>query len=71
MSMDYVNFSIFYNVTKTSNCFQIKARIHRNFVSHPRNGWKLIDDFQIYNRALSAEEVLWNAGVTTPIDKPF
>ena len=31
----------------------------------------LIDDFQIYNRALSAEEVLWNAGVTTPIDKPF
>jgi hypothetical protein len=31
----------------------------------------LIDDFQIYNRALSAEEVLWNAGVKTPIDKPF
>jgi hypothetical protein len=31
----------------------------------------LMDDFQIYNRALSAEEVLWNAGVTSPIDKPF
>ena len=31
----------------------------------------LIDEFQIYDRALSAEEVLWNAGVTTPIDKPF
>ncbi|MCF7972778.1 MAG: discoidin domain-containing protein [Phycisphaerae bacterium] len=31
----------------------------------------LIDDFMIYNRALSAEEILWMAGVTTPIDKPF
>ncbi|MCP4452527.1 MAG: LamG domain-containing protein, partial [Planctomycetes bacterium] len=31
----------------------------------------LMDEFQVYNRALSAEEVLWNAGVTTPIDKPF
>jgi hypothetical protein len=31
----------------------------------------LIDDFKIHNRALSAGEVLWQAGVTTPIDKPF
>jgi hypothetical protein len=31
----------------------------------------LMDDFKIYNRALSAEEILWMAGVTTPIDKPF
>jgi hypothetical protein len=31
----------------------------------------MIDDFKIYNRALSAEEALWEAGVTTPIDKPF
>jgi len=30
-----------------------------------------IDDFKIHNRALSAEEILWQAGVTTPIDKPF
>jgi hypothetical protein len=33
--------------------------------------WGLMDDFKIYNRALSAEEILWMAGVTTPIDKPF
>ncbi|MCF7972779.1 MAG: discoidin domain-containing protein [Phycisphaerae bacterium] len=38
-------------------------------VASPYTG--LIDDFQIYNRALSAEEILWLAGVTTPIDKPF
>ncbi len=31
----------------------------------------LMDDFQIHNRALSSEEILWMAGVTTPIDKPF
>ena len=31
----------------------------------------LIDDFKIHDRALSAEEILWEAGVTTPIDKPF
>ena len=33
--------------------------------------WGLIDEFQLHNRALSAEEILWMAGVTTPIDKPF
>ena len=31
----------------------------------------LIDDFKIHDRALSAEEILWEAGVTTPVDKPF
>jgi len=31
----------------------------------------MIDDFKIYNRALSSEEVLSLAGVTSPIDKPF
>ncbi|MCF7975243.1 MAG: discoidin domain-containing protein [Phycisphaerae bacterium] len=31
----------------------------------------LMDDFQMYDRALSPEEILWLAGVTTPIDKPF
>ncbi|NQV33120.1 MAG: LamG domain-containing protein, partial [Phycisphaeraceae bacterium] len=30
-----------------------------------------VDDAAIYDRVLSAEEVLWMAGVTTPIDKPF
>ena len=30
-----------------------------------------VDDAAIYNRALSAEEILWIAGRTTPIDKPF
>jgi hypothetical protein len=30
-----------------------------------------MDDVRIYTRALSAEEVLWIAGTTTPIDKPF
>jgi len=37
--------------------------------SDPYKG--MIDDFKIYNRALSAEEILWQAGTTTPIDKPF
>ena len=30
-----------------------------------------VDDAAIYDRVLSAEEILWMAGVTTPIDKPF
>ena len=40
-----------------------------NAADSPYKG--LIDDFQLHNRALSAEEILWMAGVTTPIDKPF
>jgi hypothetical protein len=31
----------------------------------------LIDDFKLYDKALSDEEILWLAGVRTPIDKPF
>ncbi len=31
----------------------------------------LIDEFQLYDRALSAGEILWLAGGTVPIDKPF
>jgi len=31
----------------------------------------LIDEFQLFNRALSPEEALWLAGVTSPIHKPF
>jgi hypothetical protein len=31
----------------------------------------LMDEFQLYNRALSAEEALWLAGGTSPIHKPF
>ncbi len=31
----------------------------------------LIDEVVIYDRALSAGEALWLAGVTTPMDKPF
>jgi hypothetical protein len=31
----------------------------------------LIDDVRIYNRALSAAEVLWLAGQTTPVAQPF
>ena len=30
-----------------------------------------VDEVSIYNRALSAEELLWMAGRTTPIQKPF
>ncbi len=30
-----------------------------------------IDDVRIYNRALSAAEVLWLSGKTTPVDKPL
>ena len=30
-----------------------------------------IDEVVIYNRALSAEEILWMAGRTNPIEKPF
>ncbi|MCF7973606.1 MAG: discoidin domain-containing protein [Phycisphaerae bacterium] len=30
-----------------------------------------VDDAVIFNRALSAEEILWLAGITQPIDKPF
>ena len=30
-----------------------------------------IDEVRVYNRALSAGEALWLAGVTDPIDKPF
>ena len=30
-----------------------------------------VDDAVIYDRALSAEEILWIAGRTSPVDKPF
>ncbi len=30
-----------------------------------------IDEFQLYDKALSAGEILWLAGSTVPIDKPF
>ncbi|MCF7973792.1 MAG: discoidin domain-containing protein [Phycisphaerae bacterium] len=42
-----------------------------------RYGWPdayfygLIDEVRVYNRALSAGEALWLAGITNPIDKPF
>ena len=31
----------------------------------------LIDDVRLYNRALSQGEILWLAGNTTPVAKPF
>jgi hypothetical protein len=31
----------------------------------------LIDEVQVYNRALALEEVLWLSGQTTPVAKPF
>jgi len=31
----------------------------------------LIDDVRVYNRALSQAEILWLAGATTPVAKPF
>ncbi|MCU0918672.1 MAG: LamG domain-containing protein, partial [Planctomycetes bacterium] len=31
----------------------------------------LIDDVRVYNKALSQEEVLWLAGNTAPVAKPF
>jgi hypothetical protein len=31
----------------------------------------LVDDFQLYNEALSQEEILWIAGRTSPVAKPF
>ncbi|MCF7974970.1 MAG: discoidin domain-containing protein [Phycisphaerae bacterium] len=30
-----------------------------------------MDEFQLYNRELSQDEILWLAGITNPIDKPF
>ncbi|MCF7973123.1 MAG: discoidin domain-containing protein [Phycisphaerae bacterium] len=30
-----------------------------------------MDEFQLYNRELTQEEILWLAGVTSPMDKPF
>jgi hypothetical protein len=30
-----------------------------------------MDDVEVYNRALSPEEILWLAGQTTPAAKPF
>ncbi|MCF7976218.1 MAG: LamG domain-containing protein, partial [Phycisphaerae bacterium] len=30
-----------------------------------------MDEFQLYNRELTQEEILWLAGVTAPMDKPF
>ena len=32
-------------------------------------GW--IDDFTLYDRALTPEEIAWSAGRTTPFDRPF
>ena len=31
----------------------------------------LIDDVRVYNRALSEAEILWLAGQTAPVAKPF
>ena len=30
-----------------------------------------VDDAVIYNRVLSPEEILWIAGRTSPVDRPF
>jgi len=30
-----------------------------------------MDDFRLYNQELSQEEILWLAGKTTPVVKPF
>jgi hypothetical protein len=30
-----------------------------------------MDDVQVYDRALSQEEIAWLAGQTQPFDKPF
>jgi hypothetical protein len=36
------------------------------------NFWQgSMDEFQLYNKELAEEEILWLAGVTAPIDKPF
>jgi len=37
----------------------------------PPNWHGLLDDLQVYNRALSQEEIAWLAGRTLPFDKPF
>ncbi|MBL7185385.1 MAG: hypothetical protein ISS70_03600 [Phycisphaerae bacterium] len=39
--------------------------------SDPPNFHGLMDDFQIYSRALSHAEIAWLAGRTKPFDKPF
>ena len=31
----------------------------------------ILDDVQLYNRALTQEEIAWSAGRITPFDKPF
>ena len=39
--------------------------------SDPPNFHGLMDDLQIYSRALSHAEIAWLAGRTKPFDKPF
>ncbi|MCU0916026.1 MAG: discoidin domain-containing protein [Planctomycetes bacterium] len=61
-----------YNLSGTSqhNAYVGAITDHTNNVLYKLyNG--LIDDVRVYNKALSQEEVLWLAGNTAPVAKPF
>jgi hypothetical protein len=56
--------------TKQHNAYIGAVTDHTNNVLYKLyNG--MIDDVQIYNKALSEGEILWLAGQTTPVAKPF
>ena len=45
---------------------------HANHEDNPNNFWNgVMDDFRLYNKELSQEEILWLANRTEPLVKPF
>jgi hypothetical protein len=45
---------------------------HANHEDNPTNFWNgVMDDFRLYNKELSQEEILWLANRTEPLVKPF
>lgn len=55
-----------YNLTE-----EAEVSIGRRASHNDRYLSGLIDDVRIYDKALSMEELLWLAGMTTPFDRPF
>ncbi|MHC4595426.1 MAG: LamG domain-containing protein, partial [Planctomycetota bacterium] len=61
--------------TEDPDVFNLTAGEDVRIGSRPSNNDRffmgLIDDFRIYDRALTQEEIAWLAGRTKPFDKPF
>ncbi|MHC4488358.1 MAG: LamG domain-containing protein [Planctomycetota bacterium] len=55
----------------TDITFNTTHKIGGDNRSNPPNFHGLLDDVQIYSRALSQEEIAWLAGRKQPFDKPF